>query len=456
MTGLAGPAGLADLVAGAPGSLVLPDRPRGAEVDVPGPLVLLSGLDLGRGRWIAVLADAAGGRWAAPLVVDPAGLRRAVAGDGVAEALARLITEQARGEQARGGTGLDGGFVLTSWHGEHATGERAVAVDQTNDSIVVGRTAVVKWAVRLPTDPATGHPAAARIDTLVAQGFTGIPRPWGHLRWQPCRQAPGGEDVVVATVASFLPDAVDGWEWAVDDVRRLAGGELDLGAAVTPAGTIGALTARMHLALASTGREPAGPELAASWTRRANEDLAAAVRLVGGPEGERLAVRAARIGRAFDDLGTAAGTPLIDVHGDFHVGQVLRSGRPHEYAITDFDGNPVLPEAERLQRRPAALDVAGMLASLDHVGRVVIRRTDGVDRAVVGRWITAAQAAFMAGYRAELAAATASDLLDEHLLAPLRLQQEVREYLYAVRHLPHWRYVPDAALIDLLPDAAKD
>jgi maltokinase len=47
-----------------------------------------------------------------------------------------------------------------------------------------------------------------------------------------------------------------------------------------------------------------------------------------------------------------------------------------------------------------------------------------------------------------------ADLLDERLLSPLRLQQEVREFLYAVRHLPVWRYVPDGALVDLLPDPA--
>jgi hypothetical protein len=28
----------------------------------------------------------------------------------------------------------------------------------------------------------------------------------------------------------------------------------------------------------------------------------------------------------------------------------------------------------------------------------------------------------------------------------------VREHLYAVAHLPHWVYVPDAALDALLPD----
>ena len=42
-------------------------------------------------------------------------------------------------------------------------------------------------------------------------------------------------------------------------------------------------------------------------------------------------------------------------------------------------------------------------------------------------------------------------LFDEALAVPLRLQQEVREFLYAAKHLPHWRYVPDGALRDLLP-----
>jgi maltokinase len=93
-----------------------------------------------------------------------------------------------------------------------------------------------------------------------------------------------------------------------------------------------------------------------------------------------------------------------------------------------------------------------MLASLDHVGRVVVKRTDGVDPAIVRAWIAAAQDSFLAAYRGTLASLGSLELLDERLLVPLRLQQECREFLYAVRHLPHWRYVPDAALLDLLPD----
>ncbi len=84
-------------------------------------------------------------------------------------------------------------------------------------------------------------------------------------------------------------------------------------------------------------------------------------------------------------MADAAGTPLIDVRGDLHVGQVLRhpdaptgrgptAGTPASYAVVDFDGNPVLAAAERVRRRPAAVDVAGMMASPDHVGRVVLHR----------------------------------------------------------------------------------
>jgi maltokinase len=155
---------------------------------------------------------------------------------------------------------------------------------------------------------------------------------------------------------------------------------------------------------------------------------------------------------AFTAFRECVGTPLIHVHGDLHVGQVLRHGDPAEYVVTDFDGNPVLAPQERSAPQPAALDVAGMLASLDHVGRVAVKRTDGVDAAVVREWISAAQDAFLAAYRSTLTSLGSLELLDERLLVPLRLQQECREYLYAVHHLPHWRYVPDAALVDLLPD----
>lgn len=81
-----GPERLADLVRASPGRLVLPDRPRGADVAVPTPLRLLDAPGLGDGLAVAVVADASGGRWTVPLVLD-GGLRRAPFRHGVWELL---------------------------------------------------------------------------------------------------------------------------------------------------------------------------------------------------------------------------------------------------------------------------------------------------------------------------------------------------------------------------------
>jgi maltokinase len=121
-------------------------------------------------------------------------------------------------------------------------------------------------------------------------------------------------------------------------------------------------------------------------------------------------------------------------------------GSGPSYAVTDFDGNPVLSPADRVAPAPAAVDVAGLLQSLDHVGRVVSHRTEHFDAALVEEWIAGAQGALLDRYRAALAEAGRPHLLDESLLPTLRVRQVVREYLYAARHLPHWRYVPHSAL----------
>lgn len=432
---------LAQLVAAAPAALVQPDRPRLAPAGVSPPLRLAAALGLGHGRWITVICDAAGARWTVPLIEEPGRVRRAIAGDGAAESLVALLCQ---------GQCPEPGFELRRWSGAPVQGERALApeTDQTNESVIVGphgseQAAVVKWLVHQPRrGEAAEHPAVRRLTTLALAGFDGTPAPWGLLTCDAGEAAP----LLLATVAAYLPDARDGWDWAVRDVRQLAGGALSPRRALAPATALGELTARLHAALAPGGQEIATERAARAWSARAQADLDLAVSLVDGPEGGRLATLAPRLAAEIAALAGLAGTPLIDVHGDLHVGQVLRYGTGPSYAINDFDGNPVLPPAERASRQPAALDVAGMLASLDHVGRIVLHRDGDAGAAAVERWIDDAQAAFLAAYRSGLARNGLAWLLDERLIRPLRVRQECREYLYAVRHLPDWRYVPDLAL----------
>jgi maltokinase len=427
----------AALVGAADASLVLPIRPRGAAIEVPSPLTLVDVLPLGVTTCVGIVRDGAAGRWVVPLIATDTEVRRAQPGDDVASDLVSLLMQPGRSV---------GAFSIVRWAGRAVSGEQAVTVDQTNDSIIVGGACVVKWTVRAPALGEPGSPAVSRISALADHHFAAMPEPWGIVSW-----SDGVEDIAVATVAAYLPAAEDGWDWAVRDVGEYATGlspELPLDAARE----LGAITAHMHAALSDVGIRRATTLETARWHDRALADLAEALRVVEEPELARLQARAIRIRAAMDSLTGATGTPLIDVHGDFHIGQILQYGEPPRYAVTDFDGSPVLSPQERVAKQPAAIDVVSMLASLDHVGRVVIKRVDGADAERVRSWISAAQQVFLDSYRETLGAETYRALIDERLFTPLRFQQELREYIYAARHLPHWKYVPDLALQDLLPE----
>ncbi len=254
--------------------------------------------------------------------------------------------------------------------------EQAIDVDQTNASVIVDDRVVVKWT----TVPLQGpHPAPERLEQLIAHDFGSMPAVWCVLEWQ----TPAGHWVPVATATDLIPSATDGWTWCLDEAR-IALGLVD-GPARLFAAELGELTAAMHLALT-------------------------------------------------DDAG------LVAVHGDFHVGQVLRDIRGKLYVI-DFDGNPTLSPEERVAHRPAAYDIAGMLLSLENIGHVVRHYAPGTSDAAVLAWTDEVQADFLDAYRR-----TAAHLLDESLLPSYVDDQIQRELDYADHHLPRWRYVPEAAL----------
>jgi maltokinase len=439
---------LDDAVARADPRLLLPELRAGEEAALDLPLRLVDALPLGTG-WAALLTDRADRLVAAPLVRSAANVRRAAAGDGIAAALvARLAQGSVRGP----------GFELVAADPaaapDPATVERAMGVDQTHDSVVVGEAAVVKWTVHA-TPPADEQPAVEALMHLTAVGFLEVPRPVGFL----LADRPGGR-VLLASVDRYLPQARDGWDWYVDDVVALAEGRATFTRAVEPATTLGGLVARMHAAFATPWPGTPQPVTTAHradierWHRAAVAALDAAVAVTAGDAGRRLRARCAAAQAALRELSVVEATPLTRVHGDLHVGQVLRWAAG--YALTDFDGNPVLAPDDRARPASPARDVAAMLRSLDHVGRVVDRRTGQACHDVVRTWTLAARDGFLDAYRGELAARDRLDLLDERLLRPFEVEQACRELVYAARHLPRWTYVPDAALTDLLPSDGTD
>jgi maltokinase len=383
-------------------------------------------LDLGAGRALAVVADDRGGLRAVPVVSDGVSSRRAAPGDGVAEGLLTLLA---------GGDRVEGRYRVRRWRGSEAAGERGVGVDQTNESVIVGDAAVVKWVTQVSDGP---HPAPSLLEQLERAGFTGMPKPWGVVEWSPSAEA---EPLLLAIVAEYFDDAVDGWTWAVEDIRAgsTGGGE-----------AVGDLVAAFHRALAPTAR-PASADEVAAWRAGAVADLERAIQVTDGTAHGRLVRHAHAVRAAIAEIPD--GGSVLRVHGDLHVGQVLRArgAAPYDYRLTDFDGNPVVPAAERIREQPAALDVAGMSQSFVHAGIVTRKHNPDLDPARVTAAAAAARVAFLDAYR--LGLGDAAPLLDERLLRPLALRQICREFTYAATHLPRWSYVPEAALTMALEES---
>ena len=171
---------------------------------------------------------------------------------------------------------------------------------------------------------------------------------------------------------------------------------------LTPAEELGRLTAEMHVAFATSSQvfphpcTTADAETTAGWRLRAEAGLDEAVAVTDGDAGDRLQALAPAARRALAAIAVE-GTPVQPIHGDLHVGQVLRWAGG--YAVNDFDGNPVLPARERRADQPVARDVAGMLQSLDHVGRVAVRHAPDADVELVETWIREARQRFLETYR---------------------------------------------------------
>jgi maltose alpha-D-glucosyltransferase / alpha-amylase len=352
---------------------------------------------------------------------------------------------------------------------------RILSVEQSNSSVVLDDQVMVKLLRRLQN----GENLELEITRHLRDvGYRHGAPLLGSLSWR----RPDGPDTI-ALAYGFCPNEGDAWTHVLDRLdlyfqqpaAELGEGPV-LGSATAEIDLLGRRTAELHIALAA-GDDPAfRPEPATALYQRSLysslrgqlrttlAQLRRQLRTIA-PEAMPLAewVLESRqdLLERIDGLRTTpVGGMRILTHGDYHLGQVLFTGR--DFVIIDFEGEPGRPLGERRIKRPPLRDVAGMLRSYDyavhaalaarHERGLVTAGEEEIVRAQALRWRDEASTTFLGGYAgtAGIDALLPPDTEGrDELLHAFVLEKALYELRYELDNRPSWVPLPLAALAAL-------
>jgi maltokinase len=316
--------------------------------------------------------------------------------------------------------------------------------EQSNTSLVYGHEAILKLFRRI--EPGL-NPDVEVHDALRRTGNEHIAPLLGFIEIDDPADATA-PPATVAMLQRFVPNASDGWRLATASVRDLyAEGDLHAdevgGDFAADSERLGAATASVHADMAAVlPSEPAGPEWYAQAADQMNERLDAAIAVVPQLGEHADALRALYADVAASDEPVT----LQRVHGDLHLGQVLRTATG--WIVLDFEGEPARPLADRRRPDSPLRDVAGMLRSFDYAARhLLVEQPEDAQRAYRAQeWAERNRTAFCTGYST---AGGIDPCGESPLLRAFEADKAVYECVYEARNRPHWLMIPLMSLTRL-------
>jgi trehalose synthase-fused probable maltokinase len=347
---------------------------------------------------------------------------------------------------------------------------RVSATEQSNTSIVIGDRAIVKLFRVLKPGV---HPDVEVAHFLTARTtFANTPALLASIAF-----TSADERMTAGMVQEFLADSTDAWSYALERGKAYFAAPANNDAPNTfldDAKRLGTITRAMHEALASDDDDPAfAPEPVSHedldrWAHRTQQSIRDSLALLERqlssptfpkervPEAQALVRRGDHYAGWVDEIDDQLGDDLgscIRVHGDYHLGQVLRT-KSGDFMIIDFEGEPSKSIEERREKTSPLRDVAGMLRSFAYAAATLAMSADKkIDAATrelrSARWERDVRAAFLAGYLGEPSERDDHpDVLPEEeahvrqMITLFETEKVFYELAYELNNRPAWAWIP--------------
>jgi maltokinase len=315
---------------------------------------------------------------------------------------------------------------------------RRMEAEQSNTSLIFGERVILKAIRKLEHGP---NPELEMGQFLASRAsFRAAPRLLGWIQHE------GPITATLAILHQYLNGESNGWKYALDAIKRLGNATPEL---LDEINTLGKIIAELHLALSS---DPDNPAFAPEPIQQA--DLQRWSASIIGELGVTIAAAAKAIPQLAERRDTLvkriqllARLPpsgkKIRIHGDLHLGQVLRTDEG--WMVLDFEGEPTRNFNQRRDKYSPLRDVAGMLRSFAYAGAVI-----ELEGGTCGDCVPRCRNAFLEGY---LSIAHRTDLLpsSQHDFAVILDVMEIERLLYEIRYellnRPEWVRIPARALM---------